>query len=38
LAVQQRGGVLERDPEKACPGFDPGWKAVFGKNRAPTKH
>ena len=22
---------LARDPEKACPGLDPGWKPVFGK-------
>jgi hypothetical protein len=23
--------ALKRDPEKACPGPDPGWKPVFGK-------
>jgi hypothetical protein len=23
--------LLEHDPEKACPGPDPGWKPVFGK-------
>ena len=28
---------LEHDPEKACPGLDPGWKAVFGKDHAHTK-
>src|ERR1700741_1247081 len=26
---------LEHDPEKACPGLDPGWKPVFGKDHAP---
>jgi hypothetical protein len=30
-------GFLERDPEKACPGLDPGWKPVFGKDHAPVK-
>jgi hypothetical protein len=24
------GERLEHDPEKACPGRDPGWKPVFG--------
>ena len=24
------------DPEKACPGLDPGWTPVFGKDHAPT--
>jgi hypothetical protein len=28
--------ALEHDPEKACPGLDPGWKPVFGKDHAPT--
>jgi hypothetical protein len=28
---------LEHDPEKACPGLDPGWKPVFGKDHAPAK-
>jgi hypothetical protein len=28
---------LEHDPEKACPGLDPGWKPVFGKDHAQTK-
>src|SRR5271169_4700124 len=35
------GGVdhpSEHDPEKACPGLDPGWKPVFGKDHAPIKH
>src|SRR5262249_4763039 len=25
----------EHDPEKACPGLDPGWTPVFGKDRPP---
>jgi hypothetical protein len=25
---------LEHDPEKACPGLDPGWKPVFEKDHA----
>jgi hypothetical protein len=29
--------LSEHDPEKACPGLDPGWKPVFGKDHAPTK-
>jgi hypothetical protein len=28
--------ALEHDPEKACPGLDPGWKPVFGQDHAPT--
>jgi hypothetical protein len=28
---------LEHDPEKACPGLDPGWIPVFGKDHAPPK-
>src|SRR5262245_23202880 len=24
-------------PKEACSGFDPGWKPVFGKDRAQTK-
>jgi hypothetical protein len=28
---------LEHDPEKACPGLDPGWKPVFRKDHAQTK-
>jgi hypothetical protein len=27
---------LEHDPEKACPGLDPGCPAVFGKDHAQT--
>src|SRR5262249_4695223 len=27
---------LGHDPEKACPGPDPGWMPVFGKDHAPT--
>ena len=26
--------ALARDPEKACPGLDPGWEPVFGKDHA----
>ena len=26
---------LEHDPENACPGLDPGWVPVFGKDHAP---
>ena len=29
--------ALGHDPEKACPGRDPGWKPVFRKDHAPTK-
>jgi hypothetical protein len=28
---------LEHDPEKACPGSDPGWIPVFRKDHAPLK-
>jgi hypothetical protein len=42
LPAERRGdcesGVrveLEHDPEKACPGLDPGWLPVFGKDHAP---
>ena len=28
---------LEHDPEKACPGLDPGWEPVVGKGHAQTK-
>jgi len=28
---------VEHDAEKACPGHDPGWKPVFGKDRAQTR-
>jgi hypothetical protein len=27
---------LEHDPENACPGLDPGWTPVFGKDHART--
>jgi hypothetical protein len=27
----------EHDPEKACPGLDPEWTPVFGKDHAQTK-
>ena len=26
--------AAEHDPEKACPGLDPGWVPVFGKDHA----
>jgi hypothetical protein len=29
--------TLEHDPEKACPGLDPGWEPVIGKDHAQTK-
>jgi hypothetical protein len=35
LAPSQGGERLEHDPEKACPGLDPGWVPVFGKDHAP---
>jgi hypothetical protein len=28
---------IKHDPEKACPGFDPGWKPVCRKDHAQTK-
>src|SRR5438874_1988427 len=34
---EAHGGVLKHDPEKACPGLDPGWNPVFGKDHAQTK-
>jgi hypothetical protein len=33
----ERGPTLEHDPEKACPGLDPEWKPIFGKDHAQTK-
>jgi hypothetical protein len=33
----EAGSQLEHDPENACPGLDPGWIPVFGKDHAPTK-
>jgi hypothetical protein len=32
------GKRLEHDPEKACPGLDPGWEPVFGKDHAQTRN
>ena len=29
----RRAKALEHDPEKACPGLDPGWEPVLGKAR-----
>jgi hypothetical protein len=26
--------LIKHDPEKACPGLDPGWMPVFGKDHA----
>jgi cysteine synthase A len=35
--LEREGAVrLEHDPEKACPGRDPGWVPVFGKDHAPA--
>jgi glutathione S-transferase len=37
-ALQPFGQVpilIEHDPEKACPGLDPGWEPVFGQDHAP---
>ena len=31
-------GALEHDPEKACPGLDPGWLPVFRKDHGQTKN
>ena len=28
------GSHVEHDPENACPGLDPGWEPVFGKDHA----
>jgi regulator of RNase E activity RraA len=33
----RRGAKSEHDPEKACPGLDPGWIPVFGNDHAPAK-
>ena len=33
----QSPGYLKHDPEKACPGLDPGWGPVFGRDHAQTK-
>ena len=30
--------LAKHDPEKACPGLDPGWEPVFGKNRFGKYH
>jgi hypothetical protein len=37
LAQFRDAARLEHDPEKACPGLDPGWIPVFGKDHAPTR-
>src|SRR5262245_6565112 len=29
--------ISEHDPEKACPGLDPGWKPVFGSRSCSTE-
>ena len=39
-AVRRRKRVVAtrpHDPEKACPGLDPGWKPVFGEDHAQRK-
>jgi protein ImuA len=36
VALLARFHPTEHDPEKACPGLDPGWRPVFGKDHAPT--
>jgi len=28
----ETAAMTEHDPEKACPGLDPGWEPVFGKD------
>jgi hypothetical protein len=33
----QAAGRLDHDPEKACPGLDPGWIPVFRKDHAPSE-
>src|SRR5215211_4313360 len=35
LLAGQAVAPLEHDPENACPGLDPGWMPVFGKDHAP---
>jgi hypothetical protein len=30
--------LSEHDPEKACPGLDPGWMPVFGEDQAQAKN
>jgi hypothetical protein len=29
--------LSQHDPENACPGLDPGWKPVFGRDHAQLK-
>jgi hypothetical protein len=36
--LQNPGVALEHDPEKACPGLDPGWKPAFEQDHAQTKN
>src|SRR6202030_4423004 len=36
-AAGHRRRSLKHDPEKACPGLDPGWRPVFGKDHASAK-
>src|SRR6266849_328750 len=33
----RRARVHAHDPEKACPGLDPGWEPVFGQDHAQVK-
>jgi hypothetical protein len=37
LTVNSTPNCLAQDPEKACPGLDPGWMPVFGKDHAQSK-
>jgi hypothetical protein len=34
MVVRVSGFALEHDPEKACPGLDPGQEPVFRKDHA----
>src|SRR4029077_8373273 len=35
FVAHRRRQTIEHDPEKACPGLDPGWTPVFRKDHAP---
>jgi hypothetical protein len=37
IACKPGGATYGMIRKKACPGLDPGWKPVFGKDHAPTK-
>ena len=34
---RSQGAPVEHDPEKACPGLDPGWNPAFRKDHAPMR-